>query len=324
MKRNFEYSVNTPVEIPAHKGWPATVHCFDEDTVPALYAAEAAGRPLLIRGETGTGKSQTARAAAVCAGRPFLSHVINGRTEAPDLKFRFDAVARLAAAQARKSGDPELRPERDFVRPGVLWWAYNWDQALAHNADRPSPFYKPDSWDWRSNRAVLLIDEIDKADPEVPNALLDVLGNSGFQVPYGPIDVECAERARQPLVIITTNDERELPGPFLRRCLVLHISMPEGAALEEYLVQRGKAHQQLELREHAREGKCVILEPAARALVRVRAELGREGYRPGVAEYLDLTAMLANLWPDNEIEQTRQLERLMSFVTRKTAEEIRA
>ncbi|GDX93888.1 hypothetical protein LBMAG46_38980 [Planctomycetia bacterium] len=120
--------------------WPAAVHHF---TVPSLWALDMAietGRPLLIRGEPGIGKSQIARAAAEVLKVRFLSFVVNERTERDDLLFHYDAVARLAAIQVRQSapvspsaegydGLPESLRENSFVRPGVLWWALNWKSA---------------------------------------------------------------------------------------------------------------------------------------------------------------------------------------------------
>ena len=119
-----EYPATTPIPIPSDGTWPKSVHVFDEDTVAALHAAEVTGRPLLLRGDPGTGKSETARAAAAAAGRPFVSVVIDGRTEPTDLKWRFDAVARLADAQVAKK-NKALPDERAYLLPGPLWWAYN-------------------------------------------------------------------------------------------------------------------------------------------------------------------------------------------------------
>ncbi|MDY7096397.1 MAG: AAA family ATPase, partial [Acidobacteriota bacterium] len=148
----------------------AGTHVFEQQDVEAVNAALAAGRPLLIRGEPGVGKSQLARAAAVKLGRAFVSEVIDARTEGRDLLWTFDAVRRLADAQmagARSRSDEsgeQLPDEGHYVVPGPLWWAFNWSnaEAQAERAGEAAPPV-PESCDPK-NGVVLLLDEIDKAD----------------------------------------------------------------------------------------------------------------------------------------------------------------
>lgn len=129
------------LELPAQGVLPKTVHVFDQASVDAVNAALAARRPLLVRGEPGTGKSQLARAAAAGLGRAFVSTVIDARSESRDLLWAFDAVARLAEAQVQGAlpGRDEaqvrasLREER-FLAPGPLWWAFDWRGAEAQAA----------------------------------------------------------------------------------------------------------------------------------------------------------------------------------------------
>ncbi len=111
------------LELPAQGALPATVHVFDAESVDAVNAALAAGRPLLVRGEPGTGKSQLARAAAGGLGRPLVSTVIEARTEARDLLWSFDTVARLAEAQVQGAlaGRDEAATRRALRRCG-RWW----------------------------------------------------------------------------------------------------------------------------------------------------------------------------------------------------------
>ena len=188
------------------------------------------------------------RAAAEALGRAFLPHSVDGRTEPRDLLYTVDTVARLAEAQLMSAlRDVEPREVRrridvlEFVQPGPLWWAFDWDsareQARRSGAGEP---VTPEGW-VPEHGSVVLVDEIDKADSDVPNGLLEALGHGRFDVP-GRAAVTL-DRTRPPLVVITTNEERALPDAFLRRCLVLHLTLPEEAgALVRTLVERGRAH----------------------------------------------------------------------------------
>jgi len=222
-------------------------HCFEEQSVAAIRAALGARRPLLVRGEPGVGKSQLAKAAARALQRPLVSHVVTGRTEARDLHYRFDAVARLAQAQvlalaAKHAADGlDLLDEQKYVQPGPLWWVFNWDSADAQNGATRVHGVRPEdpdpAWKWKkeTGSVVLLLDEIDKADPDVPNDLLVPLGDNTFRVEETGVDVY---RTRELFVVITTNDERELPPAFLRRCVVAVLDRPRG----DRLVAIARAH----------------------------------------------------------------------------------
>jgi MoxR-like ATPase len=307
------YPIEADIPIPEQGNWPASVHVFKNTTVAALQAAEATGRPLLVRGLPGVGKSETARAAAAFAGRPFLSTVIDGRTEPDDLKWRVDAVKRLSDAQGNKS-----REELAYVRPEALWWAYDWHSATtqAKLSGVPLPdVHLPESWKSGADRAVLLLDEIDKADPDLPNALLDVLANKGFTPPFaGAQPVRCSDATR-PLIVITTNEERELPAAFLRRCLVLTLELPGGDALLDYLIDLATRHQQQRQRDQPGCGTCKVIQEAARQFVALRNEADKlDDYLPSTSEFLDLVQALAVLYPDNEPVQTERIELLKQFV----------
>lgn len=283
--------------------WPDSVHVFDADTVAALRAAEAAGRPLLLRGVPGTGKSQTARAAAAVAKRLFVSVVIDGRTEAQDLQWSYDAVARLSDAHAVGC---TAKDAAHYVSPGPLWWAYDWANAHEQWKKRQQGEKPQDSTGWKpEDGAVLLIDEIDKADPDLPNAFLEVLGNQGFSVPF--LGQRVVRGGKPPLVIITTNEERDLPNAFLRRCFV-HVLKPA-----TNLVELGKLHL-------VRRGLPIfpsVLE-SAEGLLREDQKKAREQhtYAPGLAEYLDLVIAVATLMPD-EKSQLGLLEDTAPFVLSK-------
>ncbi len=300
MKTPIHTYPNAPQTIPQMASWPETRHQFEPEHILALQAAQATGRPLLIRGEAGTGKSQLAHAAAHVSKRAFLPVVVAAATEASDLHWKFDAIARLADAHmvanivstaADKKNTSPLHVKH-YVRPGALWWALNWATAAKQQSDcRHEGAALPDTPEgWApKNGVVLLIDEIDKAEPDLPNGLLEALANGAFDVPLLGITVRQAEDAAKPLIIITTNDERELPAAFLRRCLVLTLKLPEtDSALREYLVARGKLHFP-ELPEASLADAAQMLVDDRRAAKQQRC------YTPGLAEYLDLLRAVEGL-----------------------------
>lgn len=280
--------------------WPPTWHVFEKLHVDALLAAEAAGRPLLIRGEPGTGKSQIAHAAAFMARRMFIPFVVDSRTEASDLMWRFDAVARLSdahlSAAAGTGAERGLEPHR-YVQPGPLWWAFNWGTAETQRQRLRVPAAAPERppFDWTpAQGTVLLLDEIDKAEAEVPNGLLEALGNGRFSVPLLGEVVRRPDDVPAPLVVITTNDERELPPAFLRRCLVLTLQLPRGRALEAFLVKRGRLHFPALAERHP-----AVLQGAAEMLREDRRKARAEGiYEPGLSEYLDLLRAIESVGGD--------------------------
>ncbi len=260
----------------------------------AVIHAWASARPLLIRGEAGCGKSQLARAVAAALDVPLITEVIHPRFEATDLLYREDPVKRLAHAQllaaagiaqgtkgdaALKWLTDELAPAR-FVTPGPLWLAMKQEPASQSAKQWP--------------RAVVLIDEIDKADADIPNALLDVLGNRSFRVPSTD-QVISAGREHAPLIFITTNEDRELPHAFVRRCAVLNLQPPDAdeATFTAWLRSRAAAHKALA----ALAGDDAS--PMAVAAIQVwqDREQARKQTLPtvGLAEYLDLLYSLQEL-----------------------------
>lgn len=314
--RHLDWQQGTPVKLPAQAALSESVHVFDPASVDAVNAALIAGRPLLVRGEPGTGKSQLARAAAVALGRAFISQVVDARTEARDLMWSFDAVARLAEAQVQgalgvRDEDrlrENLRAER-FLTPGPLWWVFDWRDAERQRREgggvEPS---SPAGWEPAAG-AVLLLDEIDKADSSVPNGLLECLGQGRFPALGGKVVSWQAQEP--PLILITTNEERALPDPFLRRCLVLHLGWPtDRESLVAALVERGKAHFPA----------CSpqVLEEAARLLAQDREAVAERGLcPPGGAEYLDLLRVLEGSAPSAEARQLELLARVGRFALQK-------
>ena len=327
MPSAFNPDLANPLSLPPQDTWPPTHHRFDEESVRAVQTALDIGRPLLLRGEPGIGKSQLARAVAVELKVPFLYHVVDERSERDDLLHHYDAVARLAEAQvsalnAQRDADWKSRlAERNFIRPGVLWWAFDWrgaqqqaDQFTKHCRACKTPASPPG---WLPGNAhpcgpVVLIDEIDKADPSVPNGLLECLGNNGFQTTQLGDGVRLPAGHKPPFVIITTNEERELPAAFLRRCLVLHLQFPkERDAAIAFLCRRGEQlRQELNLTEK-------LCRTVAECICKDREEARSRLALPGASEFLELLRALAEHCPGDEAAQQKRLEQISHFVLRK-------
>jgi len=175
-----------------------------DDLKVAVNAAVTLERPLLVKGEPGTGKTVLAREIARALGAPLIEWHVKSTTKAQQGLYEYDAVARLRDGQL---GDPRVSDIANYIRRGKLWEA----------------FAAPE-------RPVLLIDEIDKADIEFPNDLLLELDRMEFHV------YETGERVRaerRPVVVITSNNEKELPDAFLRRCFFHYIRFPDPDAMAE-------------------------------------------------------------------------------------------
>lgn len=328
MPAYFDPKPEEPLDLPAHGSWPASRHRFESASIRAVRAALAARRPLLLRGEPGIGKSQLARAVATYLEVPFLYHVMDERSERDDLLYSYDAVARLAEAQvagylAREGANDwrEKLAERNFIRPGVLWWAFDWDGAAKqakHFGVHCRPCRTPQvSPGWTPARPglcgpVVLVDEIDKADPSVPNGLLESLGNEGFQTEQLGAEVRLPEGAPTPLVIVTTNEERELPAAFLRRCFVLQMRFPPPEEARDFLLQRARVF------FSENDVADSIVERAAGLLLADRAKAFDSGQAvPGAAEFLDLLRVLVRLHGGKPSEQERALQEVSPFVLQK-------
>lgn len=306
-----DQDISEPVTLETAPGQPEQVHLFDKPSIDAINAALAVGRPLLLLGEPGTGKSQLARAAAAKLGWAYLQRVVEARTEAQDLLWNLDSLSRLAEAQlAGALGNENIEDVRArlalsrFVAPGPLWWAVNWQSAAEQAARIGVP--PPVALDGGAAPAgcVLLIDEIDKGEPELPNGLLEVLGNGEFTPPGMSAPVKTT--GIPPLIIITSNEERAMPPAFTRRCLAFRLTLPtDRDALVKLLAERARAHFQTVDDE--------VLIAAAELLIKDRAAV-KQGTPPGQAEYLDLIRALVKRAPDDKAQQLELINRIAPYV----------
>ncbi len=189
----------TDVRFNGTKSYIAT-----DDLNMAVNAAVTLERPILIKGEPGTGKTQLAFEIADALDRPLFEWHIKSTTKAQQGLYNYDAVARLRDSQL---GDDRVHDIANYIVPGKVWEAFESD-------------VKP----------VLLIDEIDKADIEFPNDLLQELDRMEFYVYETKQTIKATHR---PIIVITSNNEKELPDAFLRRCFFHYIKFPDKKTMEQ-------------------------------------------------------------------------------------------
>lgn len=262
-----------------------SLYVYTEDIVLLVNAALATGRPLLIEGPPGSGKSSLAPSIARKLGWWYFERVITSQTRAKDLLWEFDSLQRLHDAQAKGK---DLPPKSEYVNPGVLWWAFDAESASKRGVEGgigkplPNPG-RPASAETR-NAAVVLLDEIDKADPDVPNDLLVPLGSGQFTVDETGARVQ----AKRPfLLVVTTNGERDLAPAFIRRCVRLKLKPHSRKQLVEI------AEKHYDTAQHE------LYVQLARWVVRERKAARTRGDRePSTAEFLDAVRACQELRPD--------------------------
>ena len=223
-----------------------------DDLKVAVNAAIVLERPLLVKGEPGTGKTVLAEEVAKALNAPLLTWHIKSTTKAQQGLYEYDAVSRLRDSQL---GDPRVSDIKNYIKRGKLWDAFT-------AAERP----------------VLLIDEIDKADIEFPNDLLLELDRMEFHVYETGETIKAAKR---PLVMITSNNEKELPDAFLRRCFFHYIKFPDAETMEQIVAV------------HYPNIKHRLVEEALRIFFEVRDVPGLKK-KPSTSELLDWLKLLLN------------------------------
>jgi MoxR-like ATPase len=221
-----------------------------EDLTVAVNAAVLLERPLLIKGEPGTGKTELAKQVASALGLDLIEWNIKSTTKAQQGLYEYDAVSRLRDSQL---GDERVRDVGNYIRKGKLWTAFEANQ-----------------------KVVLLIDEIDKADIEFPNDLLQELDKMAFHV-YETGETVAAKN--RPVVIITSNNEKELPDAFLRRCFFHYISFPHQDTMRQIV------------KVHYPDIKEQLLTTALTQFYEIREQQGLKK-KPSTSEVLDWLKLL--------------------------------
>lgn len=287
-KKIFDPSSIPIASLPGSSGdnQGGAAYVYSDHIVLAVNVALATGRPLLVRGASGCGKSALALSVARHLKWRYYERVISSRTQARDLLWEVDQLRRLQDAQA-KALKEDIRP---YINPGILWWGFDSKSAcrrgVGDDINLEWPMLTDPSGEGALERAVILIDEIDKADPDVPNNLLVPLGSLRFSVDDAGIEVKANQ---SPLIFLTTNDERELPVAFLRRCVELKLELPS----KEMLVAIGKAHFGKSL--------ALTLEKVADLITQTSRNT------PSTAEYLDTVRACLELDIKPDTEEWKQL-----------------
>ncbi len=294
------------------------VYVHDRRIAFAVQVAQKTGRPLLLQGPAGSGKSSLAPFVANELGCRFYSYTVTARTQARDLMWEFDALGRLNDANIATTV-PEARAKvvnlHNYVTPSVLWWAFNQASATRRGAAvvgalqvklcRDPASIDPERPEkcvvYEQPGAVVLIDEIDKADPDVPNNLLEAFGSRRFSV--AETGTRVVESKPHPLIFITTNNEREMPQAFLRRCIILELEHKEAPDL----VAIAKA-------QFGADDLGIYL-PVAEKLVELRKEAEKQDLRvPSTAEYLDALLACRELGISPAGESERDKERWQQLI----------
>ena len=221
----------------------------DSTFATAIKIALITGRPLLLEGDSGCGKSSLARAVAATLGWTYYETVVTSQAAIEQLTGSVDHVQRLHAAELCATTRQEFDADpAGFLVPGVLWWAFAPDDAAVAgrvpegSGRRTDPGVQPLAPNVTDPGAVVLIDEIDKADPDLPNNLLVPLGSHRLAI---EARAEAVEATRPVLVCVTSNKERDMPPAFLRRCVTVSLTYRSPDDLVEIAIRHVAGARQL-------------------------------------------------------------------------------
>ena len=249
-----------------------TSYVATEDLRISVNAAIKLERPILVKGEPGTGKTQLAIEIAKALGKPLFEWHIKSTTKADQGLYEYDAVSRLRDSQL---GDERVKDISNYIVRGKVWDAFD-----------------------SENKPVLLIDEIDKADIEFPNDLLRELDRMEF---YVQETKELVKAKNRPLIIITSNNEKELPDAFLRRCFFHYIRFPDMNTMKEIVDV------------HYPKIKKILLKEALDTFYRIRDIQGMKK-KPSTSELLDwIKLLLAEDVPPEALRNTNKKDSIPPF-----------
>jgi len=258
--------MNNPAQTPVNQFRGSDQYVATDDLQLAVNAAMILQKPLLIKGEPGTGKTMLAEEVANALGLPLLQWHIKSSTKAQQGLYEYDAVSRLKDSQF---GDAKVHEISNYIVKGVLWQAFE--------ANQPT---------------VLLIDEIDKADIEFPNDLLREIDKMEFYVYETRQLIQAKFR---PIVIITSNNEKELPDAFLRRCFFHYIAFPDAVTMQKIVDV------------HYPNIKKELLSAAMRIFYEVRNMPGIKK-KPSTSEFIDwLKLLMADDIPSELLQSKEQM-----------------
>jgi MoxR-like ATPase len=290
--------------FPTDNVWPKSdqtpPYIFDTRIKTAVKVALITRRPLLISGSPGCGKTTLAKAIAQYRKASYLEYTFTSRSRLEDLTGEIDQLQRLHDAQVSSAKPDALLDDWCYYKPGLFWWGFDPELAMRRGGSQDQinqlgkKFRQPDKpmrLNADADGVVFLLDEIDKAEPDLPNDLLEPLDNLSFQLPgIKPI------KAKHDwyLVVITTNGERDLPSAFLRRCIALDLPDPEPDDLVKIAEQHLQATDATE--------KKLLSELAAHFKTIADDAKDQQRRQPGTSEYLDAVKACRQLsiFPDND------------------------
>ena len=288
-----------PLPVSSVRDWSdAKGYIADENLIKAVNVAITVGRPLLLTGDPGTGKSDLAKSVAynLELGEP-LEFIVKSDMESRDLFYTFDAVGRFNAPKGNGNGKDNGPESQGIVNDITAFITYNaLGEAIlrSNKPDDVKPYRRSGTTHEKPQRSVVLIDEVDKAPRDVPNDILSEIDRLEFDVPElsmqtgKPVKITAPKEFR-PIVIITSNLEKSLPDAFLRRCVYYHLPFPSPDHLLKIVESRiGRRYQE----------NSAFVKSACDYFGYLRSENLRLNRPPATAELLDWLYVLLHSLPD--------------------------